>query len=71
MIENNGQVIFDLIGYFLGKIPNFKHRITDAYQAMRNGQDQKNNFYMQILDQYDEIINFLKENGALLNTIRP
>jgi len=38
---------------------------------MIGNQEESKSFYKIILKQYEEMINYLKENGALLNNIRP
>ena len=63
VIENNGGQLFELLNFLTGKMPPNKANIKDVTKKLEK---------VQILhQQYDELIRTLKENGALLNTIRP
>ena len=63
VINNHGSQIFDLISYLTGKSFEFKVKILS--------NDKKSEKMKKTLKQYEELIKFLKENGAFLNTIRP
>lgn len=63
IISNNGSQLFDLMGYLLGKQLNFKAKID---VTMKKVDKMK-----AVLRQYEQLIEFLKKNGAFLSTIRP
>lgn len=63
VINNNGIQIFELMTFLIGKSLNFKAKIDDN---MKRGEK-----IQLLLKQYEELIKYLKENGGLLNTIRP
>ena len=63
VIENNGSQIFELIAFLTGKTPPCKANLTNV--------TNKSERIKLVWKQYDELIRILKENGALLNTIRP
>ena len=63
LIENNGIPIFDLVAFLTGKPSQMKTKI--------DGQKNRNEKVKALYKQYEEFIRSLKENGALLNTIRP
>ena len=65
IISSNGSQIYDLILYLSGKkapgnVKNQANVSTNKKDALKN-----------LLLQYEELINFLKINGAHLNTVRP
>lgn len=64
IIAMNGNQIYDLIMYLSGK---------KAAGNIRNqpGSSSKKDLQRMLLVQYEELINFLKVNGAHLNTVRP
>lgn len=63
VLENNGAQLFELITYLTGKAPPGKAALAGITKKAEK---------VQILHkQYDDLIRSLKENGALLNTIRP
>jgi len=63
IIENNGAQLFELMAYLTGKAPQGKAVLTNITKKLEK---------VQILfKQYDDFLRMLKENGALLNTIRP
>ena len=57
--------MFDLIAYLAGKRPP-----GQAPKNVVSGANAKDNLKV-LLTQYEELINFLKVNGAHLNTVRP
>lgn len=61
--DNNGSQIFELIQFLTGKMPQCK--------ASLNNVTKKSERIKLLWKQYDDLIRSLKENGALLNTIRP
>ena len=63
IIEHNGVQIFDLITFLTGKPTQMKLKI--------DANTKRNDKVKALYKQYDEFIRSLKENGALLNTIRP
>lgn len=63
VINNNGSQLFELMTFLIGKSLNFKAKIEDN---MKRGEK-----IQLLLKQYDDLIKYLKENGGLLNTIRP
>lgn len=67
VINHNGIPIFDLVQYLSGKRPPGAARKD---QLTANSQNAKE--YLRILlQQYEDLINYLKVNGAHLNTVRP
>ena len=63
IIENHGLQLFETISFLSGKNLNFNAKID---------LDMKKSEKIEIiLRQYENLIKYLKENGALLNTIRP
>ncbi len=63
VIEHNGAELYDLITYLTGKTPAGKATVTPT--------TKKNERVQLLYKQYDDLLRLLKENGALLNTIRP
>lgn len=63
VIENNGGQIFELIAFLTGKVPPCKASLANV--------TNKTERIRVLWKQYDDLIRMLKENGALLNTIRP
>lgn len=63
VIANNGAQIFELMSFLVGKLPNFKEKID---LTMKRGEKVQ-----KLMKQYQELLLYLKQNGALLNTIRP
>jgi hypothetical protein len=67
IIAQNGGQIFDLIAFLSGKKPP-----GQAPKNLGAGKDANAKDTLKILmTQYEELINFLKVNGAHLNTVRP
>lgn len=67
VINQNGQHIFDLVAYLSGKRPP-----GQASKAALAANSQNAKDYIKVLvQQYEDLINFLKVNGAHLNTVRP
>lgn len=67
IINQNGSQIFELIGFLSGKKPP-----GQAPKSFGSGKDGNVKDQLKILiTQYEELINFLKVNGAHLNTVRP
>ena len=62
VLENNGAQFFELITYLTGKAPG---------RAALEKVTKKNERIQLLYKQYDDLIRSLKENGALLNNIRP
>jgi hypothetical protein len=65
IINNNGLQVYDLIHYLSGKKVSKDQgkgvaSATNAKDALKN-----------LVAQYEELINYLKVNGAHLNTVRP
>jgi len=65
VINNNGSQIYDLILYLSGK------KAPGNLKNQNNTSTNKRDFLKNLLTQYEELINFLKINGAHLNTVRP
>jgi len=63
VITNNGLQIFELLTFLIGKSLGFKVKIE--INSKRGEKVQL------LIKQYEDLIKYLKENGALLNTIRP
>ena len=63
VIANNGLQMFELLIFLVGKIPPFKAKIEQNMKRMEKVQ--------LLIKQYEDLIIYLKQNGALLNTIRP
>ena len=63
LIETHGTQIFDLMQYLTGKSLPFRANLSHV-----NSKTEK---VKLLVKQYDDLIRLLKENGALLNTIRP
>ena len=63
LIQNNGLHIFELINFLTGKTPGFKAKIDLSWKRSEKVQ--------ALMRQYHELLKFLKEGGAFLNTIRP
>ena len=68
VITQNGNQIFDLITYLSGKKPPGQAS-QKAIAAASHGNAK--DVLKVLLTQYEELINFLKVNGAHLNTVRP
>jgi hypothetical protein len=67
VINQNGQHIFDLVTYLSGKRPPGQASKTALAANSQNAKD-----YIKVLTtQYEDLINYLKVNGAHLNTVRP
>ena len=60
---HHGAQVFELIAYLTGKMPAFKAKIDGNFKRLER--------IRLVHKQYDDLIRYLKENGALLNTIRP
>jgi hypothetical protein len=65
IINNSGGQIYDLILYLSGK--KAPGNIKNQANTSMNKKDSLKN----LVTQYEELINFLKVNGAHLNTVRP
>jgi len=63
IIECNGSQIYDLIQFLTGKTPAGKASLTLITKKAEK--------IKALHKQYDDLLRVLKENGALLNTIRP
>lgn len=68
VITQNGHQIFELITYLSGKKP--PGQATQKQLTVAN-QNNAKDVLKVMLTQYEELINFLKINGAHLNTVRP
>ena len=67
VIQQNGTHIFELVQYLSGKRPP-----GQASKAALAANSQNAKDYIKVLvQQYEDLINFLKVNGAHLNTVRP
>ena len=67
VINQNGQQAFDLVAYLSGKKPPGQ---ASKVALAASGQNAKD--YIKVLvQQYEDLINYLKVNGAHLNTVRP
>ena len=62
-IQYNGMHVFELINFLTGKTLSFKEKIDSKWK-----RSEKVNALMR---QYAQLIVYLKEEGAMLNTIRP
>ena len=62
-IQNNGIHLFELINFLTGKNLSSKAKIDVKWKRFEK--------VSALMKQYYELIKFLKESGALLNTIRP
>ena len=65
IINENGQQIYDLILYLSGK------KAPGNIKNQPNLVNNKKDMLKSLVTQYEELINFLKVNGAHLNTVRP
>ena len=65
IINGNGQQIYDLILYLSGK------KAPGNIKNQSNLANNKKDMLRSLVTQYEELINFLKVNGAHLNTVRP
>lgn len=63
LIQNNGIHLFELLNFLTGKTLSFKAKIDLKWKRSEK--------VSALIKQYSELIRFLKEDGALLNTIRP
>jgi hypothetical protein len=68
IITQNGGPIYDLITYLSGKRPPGQASVKAIAQA---NQANAKDALKVLLNQYEELINYLKVNGAHLNTVRP
>lgn len=68
LITQNGTQMYDLITYLSGKRPPGQASSKALAQA---NQTNAKDMLKVILSQYEELINYLKVNGAHLNTVRP
>ena len=62
MIESNGSQIYEIITTLVGKSPPGQAKLANVTQR---------EIVKKLVTQYDVLLKWLKENGALLNTIRP
>lgn len=62
-IQYNGAHVFELINFLTGKNLSFKEKIDSKWK--------RSDKIAALLRQYQQLIKYLKEEGALLNTIRP
>mmetsp|Transcript_27218 Transcript_27218/g.37062 ORF Transcript_27218/g.37062 Transcript_27218/m.37062 type:complete len:109 (+) Transcript_27218:2048-2374(+) len=67
VVQQNGAQIFELITFLSGKKPPGQ---ASKQQLTGNQSNAKDVLKVQV-NQYEELINFLKVNGAHLNTVRP
>lgn len=67
VVVQNGAPIFELITFLSGKKPPGQ---ASKASLMGNQNNAKDVLKVQV-NQYEELINFLKVNGAHLNTVRP
>jgi len=65
MINSNGSQIYDMILYLSGK------KAPGNIKNQTNSSMNKKDALKNLITQYEELINFLKVNGAHLNTVRP
>ena len=63
LIESDGDIVFELVTYLAGKPLTFKQNIDQNMKKLEK--------LTALVKQYDDLIRFLKEQGALLNSIRP
>mmetsp|Transcript_43635 Transcript_43635/g.42161 ORF Transcript_43635/g.42161 Transcript_43635/m.42161 type:complete len:195 (+) Transcript_43635:871-1455(+) len=63
IIQHNGNQVYELIAYLSGKRP-------PGQMVKQTGTNAKDNL-KALLQQYEDMINHLKVNGAHLNTVRP
>lgn len=68
IIQHNGQQMYDLISYLSGKRPPGQANSKALATANQANAKEALNVLRQ---QYDDLINYLKVNGAHLNTVRP
>ncbi len=67
IINQNGTQIYELVAFLSGKKPP-----GQAPKSIGIGKDANVKDTLKVLvTQYEELINFLKVNGAHLNTVRP
>jgi hypothetical protein len=67
VITMHGSQIYDLVHYLSGKRPPGQASKANLQNNAQNAKD-----YLRILiQQYEDLINYLKVNGAHLNTVRP
>jgi hypothetical protein len=67
IINQNGAQVYELVAFLSGKKPP-----GQAPKNLGAGKDANAKDTLKILmTQYEELINFLKVNGAHLNTVRP
>lgn len=64
VIEHNGQQIFELITFLTGKT-------SFPFKANLEGVTKRQDKVERLYKQYDDLIRMLKQEGALLNHIRP
>jgi hypothetical protein len=64
IIQNNGTQVYELIQYLSGK------KAPGQVKSFGSGNNKKDSLKL-LQTQYEELINFLKVNGAHLNTVRP
>jgi hypothetical protein len=67
VINQNGAQIFELVQFLSGKKPPGQVSRAALTAASQNAKD----FLKMVVQQYEDLINFLKVNGAHLNTVRP
>jgi hypothetical protein len=63
IIEANGQQMYEVIEFLTKRIPPARPKIDNNMQKTERVD--------KLYDQYKTLLHFLKENGAMLNTIRP
>lgn len=59
--------MYETIAYYAGPNVQFKKKLGDSGLQ---GEDAMNK-HSRLIEQYEELIYFLKEQGAMLNNIRP
>lgn len=63
LIKSNGSQLFDIVVFLTSKSLSFKYKAEHGVKKVQK--------IMNIVKQYEEFLKFLKESGALLNSIRP
>lgn len=63
LITSNGAHLFELMSFLIGKWLPFRAKIELTMKRLEKVQ--------LLMKQYEDFIKYMKENGALLNTIRP
>jgi hypothetical protein len=63
VIESNGKEIYELISFLTKRNPPQMHKFEPGLKKQQRVE--------QICNQYSELLRYLKEAGAMLNTIRP